>query len=63
METFSELPLWGESTGPWWIPSQRLVTHSFDLFFDVRLNIRFKTVEVAGDLGRHDPYDAIVMYS
>ena len=29
-------PLWGESTGGF--PSQRSVTQSFDIFFDVRLN-------------------------
>ena len=30
--------LWGESTGHRWIPSQRPVTQSFDVFFDLRLN-------------------------
>ena len=29
---------WGEFTGCRWIPTQRLVTRSFDLFFDLRLN-------------------------
>ena len=40
-------PLWGESTGHQWIPpvtdeapSQRPVTRSFDVFFDLRLNKR-----------------------
>ena len=33
METFSITdPLWGESTGHRWIPSQRPVTRSFDFF-------------------------------
>ena len=31
-------PLWWESTSHWWIPSQRPVTRSFDVFFDLRLN-------------------------
>ena len=30
--------LCGEFTGHWWIPPQRTVTRSFDVFFDVRLN-------------------------
>ena len=33
-------PLCGEFTGHRWIPSQRLVTRSFDVFFDLRLNKR-----------------------
>ena len=33
--------LWGESTGHRWIPSQRPVTRSFDVFFDMRMNKRF----------------------
>ena len=33
-------PLWGESTGDRWIPSQRPVTGSFDVFFDMCLNKR-----------------------
>ena len=32
--------LCGEFTGHRWIPRQRLVTRSFDLFFDLRLNKR-----------------------
>ena len=34
-------PLWGESTGPRWIPSQRPITRSFAVFFDLRLNKGF----------------------
>ena len=30
----------GEFTGPRWIPAQRPVTRSFDVFFDLRLNKR-----------------------
>ena len=30
--------LFGEFTGPRWIPTQRPVTQSFDVFFDLRLN-------------------------
>ena len=33
-------PLCGEFTGPRWIPAQRPVTRSFDVFFDLRLNKR-----------------------
>ena len=33
-------PLCGELTGPRWFPSQRPVTRSFDVFFDLRLNKR-----------------------
>ena len=32
--------LCGEFTGPRWIPAQRPVTRSFDVFFDLRLNKR-----------------------
>ena len=32
--------LCGEFTGPRWFPAQRLVTRSFDVFFDLRLNKR-----------------------
>ena len=34
-------PLCGEFTGPGEFPAQRLVTRSFDVFFDLRLNKRF----------------------
>ena len=33
-------PLCGELTGPGEIPTQRPVTRSFDVFFDLRLNKR-----------------------
>ena len=33
-------PSWGESTGHCWIPSQRPVTRSFAVFFNLRLNKR-----------------------
>ena len=33
-------PLWGEFTGPGEFPTQRPVTQSFDVFFDLRLNKR-----------------------
>ena len=35
------------------LPSQRPVTRSFDVFFDLRLNIRFVNNHEAGDLRRH----------
>ena len=31
-------PLWEESTDHWWFSSQRPVTQSFDVFFNLRLN-------------------------
>ena len=34
-------PLWGKSTGDRWIPSQRSVTRSLDVLFDLHLNKRF----------------------
>ena len=34
-------PLWGESTDDRWIPSQRPVTRSLDVLFDLHLNKRF----------------------
>ena len=34
-------PLWGEFTGPGEFTTQRPVTRSFDVFFDLRLNKRF----------------------
>ena len=44
METFSALlvtgHLCGEFTGPRWIPAQRPVTRSFDVFFDLHPNKR-----------------------
>ena len=33
-------PLWGKSTSGRWVPPQMLVTRSFDVFFDLRLNTR-----------------------
>ena len=35
-------PLWGESTGHQWIPSQEPMTRSFSIFFDLRLNKRLR---------------------
>ena len=34
-------PFVRETTGHWWIPSQRPVTWSFEVFFDLHLNKRF----------------------
>ena len=41
-------PLWGEFTGPGEFPTQRPVTRSFGVFFDLRLNKRLskKTVRL-----------------
>ena len=41
MKTSSnENVFWGETTGHRWIPSQRPVTRSFDVFFELHLNKR-----------------------
>ena len=57
-------PLCGEFTGPGEFPSQRPVTLSFDVFFDLRLNKRWVNSREAGDL-RHrlGHYDVIVIDS
>ena len=64
METFSALlalsvgnsPVTGE------FPSQRPVTRSFDVFFDLRLTKRWLNNCEAGDLRRHRAhYDVIMM--
>ena len=55
-------PLCGESTGPGEFPTQRPVTRSFDVFFDLRLNKRLSKHREAGDLRRHrGHYDVNVM--
>ena len=46
-------PLCGEFIGDRWIPSQRPVMRSFDVFFDLRLNKRLSKQRDAGDLRRH----------
>ena len=52
----------GEFTGHRWIPPQRPVTRSFDVFFDLRLNKRLSNNREAGDLRRHRAhYDVNVM--
>ena len=54
-------PLCGEFTGPGEFPTQRPVTRSFDVFFDLCLN---KWLSEAGDLRRYRAhYDVIVMGS
>ena len=53
-------PLCGEFTGHRWIPSQRPVTRSFDVFSDLRPNKR--SSREAGDWRHHrDHYDVTVM--
>ena len=55
-------PLCGEFTGPGEFPTQRPVTRSFDVFFDLRLNKRLSNNREAGDLRRHrGHYDVSVM--
>ena len=54
-------PLCGEFTGPGEFPTQRPVTRSFDVFFDLRLNTRLSiNNREAGDLRR---YIALIMTS
>ena len=63
METFSALLAIcaGNSPVPGEFPTQRPVTRSFDVFFDLRPNKRVKNDE-AGDLRHHRAhYDVIVM--
>ena len=64
METFSDLlaicagnsPVTGE------FPARRLVTRSFDVFFNLRLKNVWVNIGEAGDLRRHRAhYDIIVM--
>ena len=46
-------PLCGEFTGPGDFPTQRRVTRSFEVFFDLRLNKMLSNNREAGDLRRH----------
>ena len=64
METFSALlafcrnsPLTEE------FPSQKSVTQSFDVFFDLRINTRLPYNRDAGDLRRHRSHYAITVIS
>ena len=61
METFSALLVFVPVTSEF--PSQRPVTRSFDVLFDLRLNKRLSVNNrEAGDLKRHHAhYDVIVM--
>ena len=54
-------PLWGESTGDRWIPSQR--ASGADIWsFDIDLNNSWTNIRMAGDMKRHDVfYDFIVI--
>ena len=55
-------PLCGEFTGPGEFPTQRPVTRSFDVFFDLRLNKGSVNNREAGDLRRYrGHYDVSVM--
>ena len=55
-------PLCGEFTGPGEFPTQRPVTRSFDVFFDLRLNKVWVNNRETGDLRRHRThYDVTVM--
>ena len=64
METFSALLSLCEGPLTGGFPSQRAVTRSFDVFFDLRLNKRLANNRDAGDLRRHRThYDVYVMKS
>ena len=55
-------PFCGEFTGPGEFPTQRPVTRSFDVFFDLRLNKRLNNNREVGDLRRYRAhFDVIVM--
>ena len=60
METFSALLALcaGNSPVPAEFPSQRPVTRSFDVFFDLRLN---KRLSEADDLRRHRAHDDVIV--
>ena len=56
-------PLCGEFTSPGEFPTQRSVTRSFDVLFDLCLNNGWVNNRQAGDLRRHRAhYDVIVIY-
>ena len=64
MEIFLALPAIcvGNSPVTGEFPSQRPVTRSLDVFFDLRLNKRLIKIGEAGDLRRHNThYDVTVM--
>ena len=64
METFSALlaPCAANSPVTGEFPSQRPVTRSFDVLFDLRLDKRLSNNREAGDLRRYSThYDVIVM--
>ena len=64
METFSALLAIcaANSLVPCEFPTQRPVTRSFDIFFDLHLNKRWVNNGEAGDLRRYrSHYDVIVM--
>ena len=44
--------MWGDPTGPGGFPSQRPVTPSFDVFFDLRWTKDWANIRDAGNLGR-----------
>ena len=55
-------PLCGEFAGPGEFPTQRPVTRTFDVFFDLRLNNGWVNNREAGDWRRNrSHYDVIVM--
>ena len=55
-------PLWGESTGHRWFLSQRPVTRSYDVLFDLRLENNEANNRDAGHLRRYGAhYDVTVM--
>ena len=66
METFSALLALCEGNPPMTggLPSERLVTRNFDVFFDLRRNKCWANNRETGDLRRHGAhYDTTVMES
>ena len=53
--------LCGEFTGPRWIPAQRPVTRSFDVFFDMIPNQPLSKNREAGDLRRHRAHNYVTV--
>ena len=63
METFSALLAFcaGNSPVPGEFPTQRPVTQSFDVFFDLRLNKLLSKKREAGDLRRYRPHYLVIL--
>ena len=57
-------PLWGESSGHWWIPlTTRPVTRSCDVFYDLRLRNGWANSRGAGDVRCHRAHQDFTVMS